>query len=219
MPNLLGGSSGIARTIEERRVVITGVGAVTPLGLDVPSFWSAILAGRSGVRRIRSFDVSGFSTQIAAEVPDFDPERYLDRREAKRMDRFTQLAVAATREAFADAGLDRDGFDPETTGVLLGTGIGGIQTFSEQQDILRTKGPGRVSPFFIPMMIANMAAGQIAILFGLKGPNSTVVTACSSSANAVGDAYRLLARGDAEVMLAGGSEAVIVPLALAGFCS
>ncbi|MCL5038330.1 MAG: beta-ketoacyl-ACP synthase II [Firmicutes bacterium] len=187
--------------------------------MGVGEFWESLQAGRSGVARISSFDPTGFPSQIGAEVKGFDPSRYIDKKEAKRMDRFTQLAVAATAEALQMAHLDTKKIDADRVGVTFGTGIGGMQTLTEQFEVLKSKGPGRVSPFFVPMMIGNMAAGQIAITFGAKGPNTTVVTACASSANAIGDAFKVLQRGDAEVMIAGGSEAAFVPLAYAGFCS
>lgn len=202
-----------------QRVVVTGMGVVSPVGIGVGEFWESLQAGRSGVARISSFDPTGFPSQIGAEVKGFDPSRYIDKKEAKRMDRFTQLAVAATAEALQMAHLDTKKIDADRVGVTFGTGIGGMQTLTEQFEVLKSKGPGRVSPFFVPMMIGNMAAGQIAITFGAKGPNTTVVTACASSANAIGDAFKVLQRGDAEVMIAGGSEAAFVPLAYAGFCS
>ncbi len=201
------------------RVVITGMGVITSLGSDLDTFWNALLAGRSGIRRIAGFDPTPFSTQIGGEVPDFDPQRYLERRDARRMDRFAQFAVAAATEALADARLELSGEDPEQVGAILGSGIGGIGTFCEQHETFLSRGPDRVSPFFIPMIIANMGAGQVAIRFGARGPNTTLVTACASSAHAVGEAFRVLQRGEAQVMLTGGSEAVLVPMAYAGFCA
>jgi len=200
------------------RVIVTGVGAITPVGTG-PAFWESLCAGRSGIAEIKAFDVSDYDCRIAGEVTDFDPLDYLDRRESRRMDRFCQLALAAASLALADAGMDRQGIPGGRTGVLLGTGIGGIHTLLEQQGVLQERGPGRVSPLFIPMMIANMAAGQLAIALGAQGPNSTTVTACASATNAIGDAFRLIRRGDADMMFTGGTEAPIVPLALAGFCS
>ena len=201
------------------RVVITGVGAVTPLGIGVEALWEGVLAGRSGIRRISRFDPSPFPCQIAGEVPDFDPTAFIDRKEARRMDRFTQFAMASVAMALADAGIDPAAMDGRRLGVLMGTGIGGIETFVEQAAVMAERGPDRVSPFFIPMMIANMAAGQVAIRYGARGPNSTVVTACAASAHAVGEAFRILQRGEADVMITGGAEAAIVPLGLAGFCA
>ena len=203
----------------KNRVVITGMGVITPLGLSVDSMWSNLVQGNSGIDRISRFDVSGFSTQIAAEVRDFDPQDYMERKEARRMDRFAQFAMAAAQLGVKDAGLGPEHLASVRTGVLIGTGIGGIETLTEQFQTMFDKGPGRVSPFFIPMMIANMACGQIAIALGAKGPSSTVVTACAAANNAIGDAFRLLQWGRADVMVCGGAEAPIVPLAVAGFCS
>ncbi|WPD19944.1 beta-ketoacyl-ACP synthase II [Thermaerobacter composti] len=201
------------------RVVITGVGAVTPLGVGVDALWEGILAGRSGIRRISRFDPSPFPSQIAGEVPGFDPTAFIDRKEARRMDRFTQFAMATVAMALQDAGLDPASLDGDRLGVVMGTGIGGIETFVEQAAVMAERGPDRVSPFFIPMMIANMAAGQVAIRYRARGPNTTVVTACAASAHAIGEAFRILQRGQADVMITGGSEAAIVPLGLAGFCA
>jgi 3-oxoacyl-[acyl-carrier-protein] synthase II len=203
----------------KKRVVVTGMGAVSPLGLDVGSLWDGLVSGRSGVARITRFDPAGYSTQIAAEVKNFDPQNYMERKEARRMDRFAQFAMAAGRMAVAQSGLSSEELATERTGVVVGTGIGGMETLTDQFETLKAKGPDRVSPHFVPMMIANMAAGQIAIALGAKGPSSTVVTACAASANAIGDAMRFLEWGKADMMIAGGSEASIVPLAFAGFCS
>ncbi len=202
-----------------QRVVVTGLGAVTPLGLSAESTWRAMLEGRSGVRRVTRFDPTPYPAQIGAEVKDFDPTAFIEKKEARRMDRFTQFAVAATRMAMEDAGLDTRDLDPRRVGVIMGTGIGGMETLAEQFHTLLDRGPDRVSPFFIPMMIANMAAGHTAILFNARGPNHTVVTACAASANAIGEAFRTLREGTAEVMITGGSEAAFVPLAYAGFCA
>ncbi|BDG60610.1 beta-ketoacyl-ACP synthase II [Caldinitratiruptor microaerophilus] len=201
------------------RVVITGMGAVTPLGTGVEAFREGLFSGRSGVGPITRFDASGLETRIGAEVRDFNPLDFIDRKEARRMDRFVQFAIAAAQMALADAGLDLDHVDRDRAGVYMGSGIGGMETLSEQFAVLFEKGPGRVSPFLIPMMIANMAAGQLAIQFGLRGPNMTTVTACSSSNHAIGEAFHALREGKADVMLAGGSEAAFVPIALAGFSS
>lgn len=202
-----------------KRVVVTGLGIVSPLGIGVGTFWANLTAGVSGVGRITRFDPEGYTTQIAAEVKDFDPADYFEKKEARRLDRFTQFALVATREALTDAGLQLEKVDRDRVGVILGTGIGGIETLEEQHKILLNRGPDRVSPFFIPMMIANMGAGQVAINYGLRGHNVTTVSACASSSNAIGDAFRLLKQGLAEVIITGGAEAPVTPLAIAGFCS
>jgi 3-oxoacyl-[acyl-carrier-protein] synthase II len=201
------------------RVVITGLGAITPVGLSVSAFWESLIAGRSGVGRITRFDPANIEVQIGAEVKDFEPTNYIDRKEARRMDRFTQFAVAAAKEAVGDSGLKLENEDAERVGVIIGSGIGGMETFTDQFHVLVEKGPRRVSPFFIPMMIANMAAGQLAILIGAKGPNMTTVTACASANNAIGEAFHTIQRGGADVMLTGGSEASFVPIAVAGFAA
>ncbi|MEX0974999.1 MAG: beta-ketoacyl-ACP synthase II [Bacillota bacterium] len=201
--------------MSNRRVVITGMGLITPIGTGLGEFWDNLVSGKSGIRRITRFDVSSYPCQIAAEV-DFDPSTQIDRREARKMDRFCQFAIVAAREAFHDAGLN-GAFRPERSGVLIGTGIGGMETFERETRVLHEKGPSRVSPFFIPMMIANMASGQVSIDLGLKGPINTVVTACATGTNAIGDAYQIVSRGDADVMICGGTEAPITSLALAGF--
>lgn len=203
----------------KNRVVITGISAITPLGTGVEKYWQGLLEGKSGIDTIKSFDVSNFATQIAGEVKDFDAKDYLDRKEARRMDRFTQFAVAGSTMAVEDAGLKLDTIDKTRMGVVLGTGVGGMDTLEDTARLLHEKGPNRVSPFFVPMMIANMAAGQAAIALGAQGPNTTVVTACASATNAIGDAFKVIQRGDADIMVTGGTEAAIVPLALAGFCS
>ncbi|WP_018084862.1 beta-ketoacyl-ACP synthase II [Desulfurispora thermophila] len=201
------------------RVVVTGIGVVTPLGLDLENFWHNLTAGRSGVKTIDRFAVEGYSTRIAAQVEGFDPVQYIDRKEARRMDRYTQFAMAAAKMARQDAALDLEALDRERAGVILGSGVGGIETLEDQHRTLLEKGPARVSPFFIPMMIANMAAGQIAIHFDLRGVNVTTTSACASSNNAIGDAYRLLRYGLLDVAFTGGAEAPVTPLAVAGFCS
>lgn len=202
-----------------KQVVITGLGVVSPVGTGLDKFWSSLTGGVSGIRRVTRFDPANFSTKIAGEVTDFDPVNYIDKKEARRMDRFTQFAVAATSMAIKDAGLDLERENRDRIGVILGSGIGGIETLEEQARVLFEKGPGRVSPFFVPMMIANMGAGQVAISYRLRGPNVTSVTACASSTNAVGDAFKMLQWGHADVMITGGTEAPITPLAMAGFCS
>ncbi|MBC8016737.1 MAG: beta-ketoacyl-ACP synthase II [Sporomusaceae bacterium] len=203
----------------KKRVVITGLGAVTPIGIGKEEFWQGLLAGKSGVTKITRFDASQYSTQIAGEVKNFDPSQYIDKKEAKRMDRYTQFAVAASKMAFEDSGINLETEDRERIGTMIGTGIGGMDTLDEQFKNLFDKGPGRVSPFFVPMMIGNMAAGQTSITFGLQGPCSCVVTACATGTNAIGDAFKVIQRGDADVMVAGGTEAAISPIAMAGFCS
>jgi 3-oxoacyl-[acyl-carrier-protein] synthase II len=200
-----------------KRVVITGLGALTPLGLDVETTWKAAQAGQSGIATLERLDFSEMDVRFGGEVHGFDPAQYLDRRDVRRTDRFVQFAIAASEEAMRDAGLSEGDYDPDRFGAICGTGIGGIETLTEQHRIFLERGANRVSPLFIPMMIANMAAGQIAIRFGLRGPNMTFVTACSSSANALGDAYRAIQHGEADLMLAGGAEAVLLPLCYAGF--
>ena len=202
-----------------RRVVVTGLGAVTSLGIGVEAFWQAILAGKSGIKRIDSIDISDLPTKIGAEVTAFDPEQFMSRKDARRMDRYTQFAVAATQLALEDAGLEITDEISERAGVLIGSGIGGIQTLEEQYMVLLEKGPSRVSPFFVPMMIPNMASGQVSIMFNCKGPNLTTVTACASSSHSIGDAFKIIERGDADIMITGGSEAALTRLAMAGFCA
>ncbi|MCY7559981.1 MAG: beta-ketoacyl-ACP synthase II [Paenibacillus macerans] len=202
------------------RVVITGMGAITALGQDLDTFWNNLVQGKSGVSAIDSFDVSEYPTRIAASVKDFNPEDYMDRKEGRKMDRFVQFATAAAKSALQDSGLNiGEQADPERVGVMIGSGIGGLGTWEDQHNILLEKGPKRVSPFFIPMMIANMASGHVSILFGAKGPNTTTVTACATGTHSIGDSYKLIQRGDADVMICGGAEATIRPTGLAGFCS
>ena len=198
---------------------VTGVGAVSPLGNDVESTWNQLVAGTSGAGPITRFDATGYETRFACEVKDFTPEGVLDRKEAKRMDRFVQYAVVAAAEAIRNAGLNLETLDRNRIGVLIGSGIGGMETFEDQHTALMTKGPGRVSPYFIPMMIIDMASGQVSIQFGLKGPNFGTVSACASGAHAIGEALRLIRAGDADVMIAGGTEATITPMAVAGFAN
>ena len=201
------------------RVVITGIGVVSPIGITADVFWKSCLEGRTGIDRVSFFDPSGFGSQIAGEVRDFDPERYMERVEARKLDRFTQMAVAASDEAFASAGLDKAKGAPERMGVLIGSGIGGIGTFEDQHKRLLERGPSRVSPFFVPMMIIDMAAGIVSMRLNLKAPNFGIVSACASGTHAIGEAFRILERGDADVMLAGGAEAAVTPMTLAGFSS
>ncbi|MEW6308153.1 MAG: beta-ketoacyl-ACP synthase II [Bacillota bacterium] len=202
-----------------RRAVITGLGLITPVGIGVPAFWDSLVSGRSGVGPISRFDASNYDTRIAAEVQGFEPSDYMDRKEARRMDRFAQFAVAAGRLALEDAALSMKACEPERVAVWIGSGIGGLETLEETSRILAEKGPGRVSPYFVPMLIANMAAGQVSIMTGAKGTCGGPVTACATGTNAIGDALRLIQLGEADVVLAGGTEAPITPLAVAGFCS
>lgn len=196
------------------------MGVVTSLGHDLDTFWNNLMAGKSGVSRIESFDVSEYPTQIAASIKDFNPEDFMDRKDARKMDRFVQLAVAAGKSALANSGLDiQKDADPNRVGVSIGSGIGGLGTWEDQHNVLLEKGPKRVSPFFIPMMIANMASGQLSIMLGAKGPNTTPVTACATGSHAIGDSYKLIQRGDADVMVCGGAEATIRPTGMAGFCA
>ncbi|HHX50677.1 MAG TPA: beta-ketoacyl-ACP synthase II, partial [Clostridia bacterium] len=203
----------------KKRVLITGMGVISPVGTGLEKFWKALISGQSGIGPITHFDPDNLPTRIAGEVKDFDPLDYLDRKETKRMDRFCQFAVATTIMAMEDALLNPKSIDLDRLAVVLGTGIGGTQTFEEQHQILLEKGPGRVSPFFVPMMIANMAAGQISIYLGARGPNYTVVSACASATNAIGEAYRLLQRGEADLVVTGGTEASVTPMSISGFCS
>ena len=199
-----------------RRVVITGVGAVTPLGLDVPTLWSALTAGRSGIRPIKSFDTSAFDTKIAGEVQDFDPTRFFDRKDVRRSDRFAQLAVAAATEAVTEARLET-GIDRDRVGVSIATAAGGLESVVDTANTLRERGPNRVSPFFVTMYIANAASGLVSLRWGFRGPSLTHVSACASSSHSVGEAAEAIKRGQVDVMVAGGSEAVIVPVAVAAF--
>jgi 3-oxoacyl-[acyl-carrier-protein] synthase II len=202
------------------RVVITGMGVVTALGKDLETFWGSLMAGKSGVSHIESFDVSEYPTRIAAEIKDFNPEEYMDRKEARKMDRFTQFAVVAAAKALQDADLRiGENIDPDLIGVSIGSGIGGAGTWEEQYRTLLERGPRRVSPFFIPMMIANMASGQVSIMTGAKGPNTTAVTACATGSHSIGDSMKIIQRGEAEAMICGGAEAAILPTGLAGFCA
>ena len=203
----------------KKRVVITGLGAITPVGNTAEAFWQALLAGQSGIGKITRFDASEYDAQIAGEVKDFDPTAFIDKKEARRMDRFTQFAIAATKMAIADAGMALEKEDLSRIGAFVGSGIGGMETLHDQYKTLFEKGPNRISPFFIPMMIANMAAGQVSIAFGLQGPCSCIVTACATGTNCIGEAMKVIQRGDADVMMAGGTEAAISPAGMAGFCA
>ncbi len=198
------------------RVVITGLGTINPLGNDVETSWQNALAGRSGVGSITHFDASEHKVRIAAEVKGFDPREHFGTREARRLDRYSQLALVAARQAVADAGWELEHLNRDRIGAIIGSGIGGIGTFAQQMKVYETRGPSRVSPFLVPMMLADTAPGLVAIEFGLRGPNFAVVSACASGTNAVGEAFHVLRRGDADAMLVGGADAVIIPLAMAG---
>lgn len=203
----------------KHRVVVTGMGVVSALGSDLNTFWNHLIEGKSGVSRIESFDTSEYPTQIAAAVKDFKPEDYMDKKESRRMDRFVQFAVAAAKMAVEDSKLNMEQEDADRVGVIIGSGIGGLGTWEEQHTTLMQKGARRVSPFFIPMMIANMASGQVSMTLGAKGPNTAPVSACATGTHSIGDAFKVIQRGDADVMVCGGSEATILPLGMAGFCS
>ena len=203
-----------------KRVVVTGLGTVSPVGCTTSEFWASIVAGKSGVSRISRFDPKGFDTRIAAEVKGFKPEDYLDKKDVRRTDLFVQFGLAASLEAVRSAGLaDPNGLDLDRAGVIVGSGVGGIATLEEQHSNLIEKGPGRVSPFFIPMMIADMAAGMISIRLGYRGPNFAAVSACASGAHAIGEAFRILVKGEADLIVTGGTEAAITPLSIGGFAS
>ncbi len=204
---------------QPKRVGITGLGAVTPIGNTLGDYWDGLMAGRNGIGPITAFDASDHGCRIAGQVKDFDPLGYMDRKDAKRMDKFAQFAIAASKQALADSELEITDLNAEQIGVLIGTGIGGLKVLEDQHDVYRDRGPGRCSPFMIPMMIANMAAGLTAIHTGAKGPNSCTVTACAAGSNAVGDAFRLIQQGYAQAMICGGSEAAITPLSIAGFAA
>lgn len=202
-----------------RRVVITGMGAVSSLGCGADKLWQSIKQGKSGIRRIERIDVSDLPTQVGAEVRDFDPNQFLEKKDIKRMDRFAQYAMAATQMAVEEAKIDFAKENKERIGVIIGTGIGGIETIENQHSMLLEKGAGRISPFLVPMMLPNMAAGLIAIKYGVKGFTECTVSACASSTNAIGDSYKIIQRNAADMMIAGGAEAAITRLALAGFCA
>ncbi len=203
----------------DRRVVITGYGVISPIGIGIDDFWNSLASGKSGISKVSSFDASQFSTQICAEVKNFQPEKYIDKKKIRKMDRFSQLAFAAAKIAIEDAKLDIKKEDPFRVGVIVGSGIGGLSTVAAEHKVLLEKGPRRVSPFMIPMLITNIAAGEIAIAYNIQGPNYSLSSACATSNHTVGDALRLIHYGDADVIIAGGSEAAVTPLGLAGFCS
>ncbi len=205
--------------MSERRVVITGIGVITPLGSDLNVFWQNLLAGKSGIGPVTRFDTTNFDSKIGGEVKDFTAEEFMPAKETRRTDRFTQYAVGAARKAVADSKIDLSKADLNRIGVLVGSGIGGMETIEEQAGILLKKGPQRVSPFMIPMLIVNMASGYISMLLGVKGPNLAVVSACATATHALGEATRAIVHNDADVMIAGGSEAAITQLGYAGFCA
>lgn len=205
--------------IHENRAVVTGLGVVSPVGIGKENFWNALINGKNGITRITQFDPTDLTAQIAGEVPDFDPAQFIDKKELKRMGRYTQFALAASKLAIEDSKLDLGQIDSERAGVFVGTGIGGMDTLHNQYEKLFSKGASRISPFFIPMAITNMAAGNIAIAFKFQGPCECIVTACASGTNAIGDAYRAIQRGEVDVMIAGGTEAAISPAGMAGFAA
>ncbi|MFA5145310.1 MAG: beta-ketoacyl-ACP synthase II [Candidatus Omnitrophota bacterium] len=206
--------------MNKNRVVVTGLGVISPVGNDVQSFWASLKSGKSGLGPLTTFDASAFDSRIAGEVKGFDPSLYgLSPKDTKRMDKFAQYAVAASKQALADSGLVLDKEDRTRIGVLIGSGIGSLHTIEKEFQVYLQKGPSKLSPFLIPMLIVNEASGQVAIIFGLKGPNSCVATACASGSHAIGDAFKILERGDADVMLCGGTESCITFLGVGGFCA
>lgn len=200
------------------RVVITGLGLVTPIGIGKEEFWQSLIQGKSGITKISYFDTSEYPTKIAGEIKNFDPTDYISQKEANRMDKSTQFSIVATMLALEDSKLKITEESPYLIGVIIGSGIGGIETFEKQHKILLEKGPKRVSPFFIPMMISNISAGEIAIKIGAKGPNGVIATACASATHALGIAFKLLQQGNVQIIISGGTEAAITPTSLAGFC-
>jgi 3-oxoacyl-[acyl-carrier-protein] synthase II len=205
--------------MSRRRVVVTGMGVVCPVGIGLEETWKGLVAGKSGIGPITQFDASSYPTRIAGEVRNFDPERWLEKREVRRNDRFIQFGLAASEMAIADAGLDMSREDAERVGCIIGAGIGGLATIEENKDILREKGVKRISPFFIPALIINLAPGQLSIKYGMKGPNYSPVSACATGNHSIGDAMMLIERDMADVMIAGGCEATITPLGIGGFCA
>jgi 3-oxoacyl-[acyl-carrier-protein] synthase II len=202
---------------DPRRVVVTGMGAVTPFGVGVDLFWNSMISGMSGIKKITSFDTTEYETKIAGEIVDFDPENYIDKKDIRKCDRFVQLCLVSSIMTFEDAGLKVEGELANRVGTNIGAGLGGLDTIEEFHTTLMEKGPRRVSPFFIPKLIANMAPGYISMYFGLKGPNECIVTACATGAHSIGDAFRIVERGDAVAMLCGGTEATITPMGVSGF--
>src|SRR5215213_5287290 len=206
----------------KRRVVVTGLGMVTPVGNDVATTWRSLVEGKSGAAPITRFDAAKFPVRFACELKGFDPLQYMDRKEAKRADMYTQYAMAGAVQAMRDAGFKEGpdgGYVPERTGVILGSGIGGLKSFEEQHDVYRERGPSKISPFFIPMFIADIAADIVSMRFNAKGPNYATVSACATSAHAIGDAFRMISYGDADVIISGGSEATVTPMAIGGFAN
>ena len=202
-----------------RRVVVTGLGAITPIGLNVDEFWAGIKEGKTGFGEITKFDASEYKCKLAAEVKGFEGKNYMDAKAAKRMELFCQYAVAATKEAMEDAKLDMEQEDPYMVGVSLGSGVGSLQAMEREHSKLLEKGPSRVNPLLVPMMICNMAAGNVSIQFGIKGKSLNVVTACTTGTNSIGEAYRTIQYGDADVMIAGGTEGSVSPIGIAGFAA
>ena len=199
---------------------MTGLGALTPIGNDVPTTWRSLLDSVSGAAPITKFDASSFPVKFAAELKGFDPLQHMDRKEAKRADPYSQYSIAAASQAMRDAGLvERNGIDPDRVGVILGSGIGGLKSFEEQHDVYRERGESKISPFFIPMFIADIAAGLVSMRFNAKGPNYATVSACATSAHAIGDAFRIIQYGDADIMITGGAEATVTPMAIGGFAN
>ena len=204
----------------KRRVVVTGLGAITPVGNDAATTWRALVEGKSGAGPITKFDASSFPVRFACEVKNFDASAYMDRKEAKRADPFTQYAISCAVQAMQDAGLSNGAtYDPDRTGVIIGSGIGGLKTFEEQHDVYRARGQSKISAFFIPMFISDIAAGMVSMRFNAKGPNYATVSACATSAHAIGDAFRTIQYGDADIMITGGSEATVTPMAIGGFAN
>jgi len=203
----------------KHRAVITGMGVISPVGNHLDKFWNNLIEGKSGIGLLTRFDTTALPTKVAAEVKDFEPTEWINKKESRHMDRFAQFALAAAKMALQDSGLDLEKVDKERAGTVMGCGIGGVITFEEQKEVLMSKGSGRVTPFFVPMLIGNMAAAHLSIEFGLKGSSLTIVTACASATNAIGEALRIIQRGEADVVLCGGTEAPITSLAFAGFCA
>lgn len=203
----------------KHRAVITGMGVISPVGNQLDEFWNNLIEGKSGIGLLTRFDTSDMPTKVAAEVKNFEPTQWINKKESRHMDRFAQFALAAAKLAVQDSGLDFEKVDKERAGAVIGCGIGGVTTFEEQKEVLMSKGSSRITPFFVPMLISNMAAGHLSIEFGLQGSSMTIVTACASATNAIGEALRIIQRGEADVVLCGGTEAPITRLAFAGFCA
>ena len=203
----------------KKRVVVTGLGVISPVGNDVSTMWNALLEGKSGIAQITDFDASKFDSRIAGEVKDFDPLKHMSLKESRRMERFVQFAVVASRQAMGDSGIDMSKEDPYRVGVLVGSGVGSLHAMQDQCRIYEEKGPSRISPFMIPLLIVNEASGNVSIAFGAKGPNTCVATACATGSHAIGDAARIVERGDADVMIAGGTEGCVTPMGVGGFCA